>query len=64
MTTFALALLFVGAFLRVTLAAFARKHVRSLDLEYKQRAAVLPTAFDVEEAAAEPAIESHGRSLR
>ena len=54
MTTFALAVLFVWAFIRVTLAALAREHVRLLHLEYKRHAAaVLPRASEVEKDAAE-----------
>jgi len=49
----ALALLFVGASIRSTLAAFAREKVRSLGLEYEPRApAVLAPASDVDKDAA------------
>ena len=54
MTTVALALIFVGALIRTMIAGFAQKHVRSLDLEYKRRAAAAPPPVsEVQENAAE-----------
>lgn len=49
-------LLFVGALIRSTLAAFAREQVRSLGLEYEPRAAaVLAPASDGETDTAQAA---------
>lgn len=60
--TFALALLFVGAFTRSTLAAFAQEQARSLGLEYERRPhAVLSAASELEQDAAKTAeaIDAH-----